>query len=284
MTPVASAHRARRDYAGRMWSRLAAPLVLVSIVAALAGAAAGAGSAAARWTPAPTTAPWQWQLQGSVDTTVSARVYEVDGFDVPASVVAALHAQGRRVICYLDAGSWEAFRPDARDFPASVLGRRYEGYPNERWLDIRRIDALAPILERRFALCAKKGFDAVEADNVDGFDVPAPGTGFPLTAADQLRFNRWVARRVHARGMAVALKNDGAQAARLVGDFDMAVVESCFQYRECGAYRVFPKAGKAVFATEYAIEPARFCAKARTYRFSAIRKDESLRARPWRPC
>ena len=36
-------------------------------------------------------------------------------------------------------------------------------------------------------------------------------TGFPLSGADQLRFNRWVAREVHRRGMAVALKNDPDQ-------------------------------------------------------------------------
>jgi hypothetical protein len=54
---------------------------------------------------------------------------------------------GRRVICYLDVGSWENYRPDASQFPISVRGRRYEGFPNERWLDIRdqlRLNELAP--------------------------------------------------------------------------------------------------------------------------------------------
>jgi hypothetical protein len=241
-------------------------------------------AAASLWLPAPTTAPWQWQLQGKVDTSVPAGVYELDGFDVSKATVDALHAKGRKVICYIDVGSWEDWRPDARAFPKSLLGRVYEGYESERWLDIRRIDKLAPILEKRFRMCADKGFDAVEADNVNGYDVPRPGTGFPLTATDQLRFNRWVARRVHALGMSVALKNDGPQAAQLVGDFDMAVVESCFQYSECGDYRAFVRAGKAVFATEYELEPKQFCSKARKYRFSAIRKDDDLRAKPWRPC
>ena len=100
----------------------------------------------------------------------------------------------------------------ARSFPPSVRGRRYEGFPDERWLDIRRYRSFAKPLERRFALCARKGFDAVEPDNLAGFE---NRTGFPLSAADQLRFNRWVARRVHARGMAVALKNDPGQAEEM---------------------------------------------------------------------
>ncbi len=241
----------------RLWpAALTAIAILIGMAPGSAAAALPEGPAAqdlpGRWLPAPTIVPWQWQLQGKIDTSVPADVYELDGFDVPAEVVDTLHADGRKVICYLSAGSWEDWRPDAEDFPREVLGKRYEGYPSERWLDIRKVDKLAPILEKRFAMCAEKGFDAVEADNVNGWDVR---TGFPLTRADQLRFNRWVAQRVHEHGMSVALKNDGPQAKQLVGDFDMAVVESCLRYRECGDYRAFITAGKAVFAAEYEIEP-----------------------------
>ena len=45
-------------------------------------------------------------------------MYDVDLFDTPVSVVASLHARGRKVICYMSAGSWEDFRPDATRFPA----------------------------------------------------------------------------------------------------------------------------------------------------------------------
>jgi hypothetical protein len=229
----------------------------------------------------PTTAPWQWQLQGRVDTSVDASVYDVDGFETPASTVRRLHRQGRRAICYLDVGSWESYRPDAKRFPRAVIGRRYEGFPDERWLDIGRYPRFARILERRFALCARKGFDAVEPDNLAGFE---NRTGFPLTAAQQLRFNRWVARRVHALGMAVALKNDGTQVRQLVGAFDFAIVEQCFQYRECGLYRPFIEHGKAVYEAEYELAPDRYCDRARALGFSAIGKSYDLFARPWRPC
>ena len=130
-------------------------------------------------------------------------------------------------------------------------------------------------------MCERKGFDAVEPDNVNGY---TNDTGFPLTAADQLRFNRWVARQVHRRRMSVALKNDPEQAAKLVSRFDFAVVEQCFQYRECGRFSPFIEAGKAVFEAEYEIEPSSYCDRAKALRFSAIRKSYDLLARPWRPC
>jgi len=233
------------------------------------------------WQAAPTTAPWQWQLQGRIDTSVPACVFDVDGFETPRATVAALHSSGRVAICYLDVGSWESYRPDAKRFPRSVLGRRYEGFPDERWLDIAHFHRFAPILARRFRLCARKGFDAVEPDNLAGFE---NRTGFPLTATEQLRFNRWVAARVHALGMAVALKNDPRQVGALLGRFDFAIVEQCFQYEECGSYEPFVSAGKAVFEAEYELEPSDYCSAASSLGFSAIGKSYDLFAQPWRPC
>jgi hypothetical protein len=233
------------------------------------------------WKATPTTAPWQWQLQGRIDTSVPACFYDVDGFEIPRATVTALHRGGRVAICYLDVGSWESYRPDADRFPRSVIGNRYEGFPDERWLDIRRFHSFTGPLKRRFDICARKGFDAVEPDNLAGWENK---TGFSISRADQLRFNRWVARQVHARGMAVALKNDGGQASELVGDFDFAIVEQCFQYHECGLYRTFVQHGKAVFEAEYELEPSRYCDTARALDFSAIRKSYDLFARPWRPC
>ena len=237
--------------------------------------------ASARWQPVPTTAPWQWQLQGKIDSGVAAPVYDVDGFETPSKVVRQLHRLGRHVICYLDVGSWESYRPDAHSFPPAVIGGRYEGFPDERWLDVRRFHLFADALEHRFDICARKGFDAVEPDNVAGWENE---TGFPIGAAAQLRFNRWVARQVHERGMAIALKNDPRQVKQLLGVFDFAIVEECFQYHECGLYEPFVKAGKAVFEAEYELEPGDYCATATSLGFSAIRKSYDLFAQPWRSC
>jgi hypothetical protein len=236
-----------------------------------------------RWRPAPTTQPWQWQLQGRIQTRVGACVYDVDGFETPKSTVAALHREHVKVICYLDVGSWESWRPDRGEFPRSVIGRRYAGFPNERWLDIAHFHRFERPLKQRFSMCARKGFDAVEPDNLAGWE-RENHTGFKITRADQLRFNRWVARQVHKRGMAVALKNDGRQATQLEPDFDFAIVEQCFQYHECGYYRTFVSHHKAVFEAEYEQQPREYCKTALALDFSAIHKSYELFARPWRPC
>ena len=233
------------------------------------------GSAQARWHPRPTTSPWQWQLSGRLDLSVRAHVYDVDGLTTPRRTVRRLHRRHRRAICYVSVGSYEPFRTDASRFPPEVIGRPLEGFPDERWLDIRPIDLLAPILRYRLDICHRKRFDAVEPDNVDGY---ANRTGFPLTAGDQLRFNRWVAREAHRRGLAVGLKNDPDQVRRLVRSFDFAVVEQCFQYRECRAFSPFVRTDKAVFEAEYRLPRRRFCPSARRLGFSVIFKRVSLGA------
>ena len=230
---------------------------------------------APHWQPTPGTS-WQWQLSGTVDTGVDAAVYDIDGFDTSAATVAALHAKGRKVICYVNAGAYEDFRPDRSAYPAALLGSG-NGWQGERWLDIRRLDVLRPILGKRFDLCRSKGFDAVEPDNVDGYQ---NDSGFPLTPADQLAFNRMVAGLAHARGLGVGLKNDLDQVPQLVGDFDFAVNEQCAEYRECDALTPFVERGKAVFEAEYNLPTAAFCPQARRLGFSALRKHLDLDA--WR--
>jgi hypothetical protein len=228
-----------------------------------------------RWTPARLTT-WQWQLTGlPVDETVDAAMYDIDLFDTAASVVTGLHARGRKVVCYMSAGSWEDWRPDAARFPPSVRGAPLTGWPGERWLDIRRLDMLGPLMEARMDLCKQKGFDAIEPDNVDGY---ANRSGFPLTAADQLRYNTWLSAAAHARGLSIGLKNDLDQVESLVTHFDWALVEQCFEYDECHLLAPFTKAGKAVFAVEYSLPTAEFCGRARALGFNAMRKNLKLDA------
>ena len=132
----------------------------------------------------PTTAAWQWELQGKFELTPGASVYEIDGFEYPASDVKAIHGSGAKAICYLDVGSWEEYRPDASKFPKSSLGAVYEGYPEERWLDIAHYKKFAPIIEKRIAMCARKGFDAVEPDNITaGKTRPASRSPAPTSSA-----------------------------------------------------------------------------------------------------
>ena len=169
-----------------------------------------------------------------------------------------MHTKGIKAVCYLSAGSWERFRPDASAFPKAVLGKS-NGWPGERWLDIRKVKVLAPIMRARVRMCARKGFDAVEFDNVDGFQ---NATGFPLSGADQLRYDVLLANAAHERGMSALLKNDLDQIPKLLPYFDAALNEQCFQYHECDALRRFVRASKPVFNVEYKLAASAFCPKA----------------------
>lgn len=239
------------------------------------GAPGTARPAARRWLPRPGAA-WQWQLSGTVDTSVDVPVYDIDGFENSAAVVRTLHAAGRKVICYVNVGAWESFRPDAKDFPVALLGKG-NGWDGERWLDVRAVDRLRPLMAARFDMCRAKGFDAVEPDNVDGY---ANATGFPLTAARQLAYNRMIAGLAHDRGLAVGLKNDLDQIPSLVGDFDFSVDEQCAQYGECDLLTPFIAARKPVFHVEYDLTTDRFCARTRKLGFSSMAKHLDLGA--WR--
>jgi len=180
------------------------------------------------------------------------------------------------VICYLSAGSYENWRPDAASFPASVLGKS-NGWPGEKWLDVRRLDVLGPIMEHRLDLAVAKGCDGVEPDNVDGY---ANATGFPISRADQIAYNTFLADQAHQRGLSIGLKNAVDLVPQLVGSFDWALDEQCFQYSECQALTPFIDAGKAVFGVEYNLAPSQFCPQANAMGFSWLKKKESLGA--WR--
>lgn len=237
----------------------------------------GAPPTPALWRPIPGVR-WQWQLSGTVDTTVAADVFDIDLFESTAAAIASLKAAGKRVICYFSAGSREDWRPDAAAFPASVIGKPLDGWPGEAWLDVRAA-AVRSVMSARLDLAKSKGCDAVEPDNVDGY---SNASGFPLTANDQLDFNRFLAAGAHARGMSVALKNDLDQAAALVGDFDFALNEECFKYDECGLLSPFTKAGKAVLQVEYgdAALATSVCPKAKALGFDTLVKKLALDA--WR--
>lgn len=226
------------------------------------------------WIPTPGTS-WQWQLTGEIDTSFDVQMYDLDLFDAPGNTIEDLHADGRIVICYFSAGSWEEWRPDAGLFPDSVKGNDLEGWPGEKWLDIRQLDVLRPLMEARLDLALQKGCDGVEPDNVDGF---TNETGFPLTYKHQLAYNTWVANQAHARGLSVGLKNDLEQIPDLLPYFDWALNEQCFQYEECESLIAFIQAGRAVFGVEYELPPADFCPQANALNFDFLKKHLQLDA------
>ena len=227
------------------------------------------------WRPALDTS-WQWQLNGlPIDRSFDVDMYDIDLFDTDGSLVATLQGEGRKVVCYVNAGGWEDWRPDASLFPDELIGANLDEWEGERWLDIRRLDLLAPIMEARIDLCEAKGFDGIEPDNVDGY---LNDTGFPLTYEDQLRYNIWWADAAHRRGLSIGLKNDMDQVPDLLAHFDWALNEQCFEYDECETLLPFVEAGKAVFNVEYELEAEAFCERAVAFGFNSLRKNLELDA------
>ena len=254
---------------------------LVLAVVAL-GVLAGAGNASAEtgWWKLPQHLTWYWQLTGNVEDNEPVAVYDIDGFENSAAEVATLHSEGKRVICYIDVGTAEKFRPDYDEFPKSVLGRS-NGWPGERWLDIRQLSVLEPIMTARFRMCSEKGFDAVEPDNIEGY---ANKSGFPLTAAEQLTYNEWVANEVHSLGMAVLQKNDGEQTPELLPYFDGALTEQCNQYKECADFEPYLAAGEPVLNAEYRLPTSKFCAADEAAGIMGARYNLALNGKRFEPC
>ncbi len=233
---------------------------------------------------------WDWYLDKVlVPPYRDVDMYDVDYEYTSADTVGDLKRRpGRKVVCYISAGTWEAKRPDAKFYPERVLGTTNEDWPDEleRWVDVADVQkpdsALAGILRARLDTCAQKGFDGVEFDNVDVYQKNAKGEPRAgtfkdgdgreraLTAWDQLYFNIWLANEAHTRGLSAGLKNDGAQIPQLVDYFDWALNEGCYEEPERHSrrhhcltkdnvkleegkygYDMFTKRGKAVFGVTY---------------------------------
>jgi len=193
-------------------------------------------------------------------------VYDIDLESNSAATVSALHARGKKVICYIDVGVYETYRTDAykfRSISPRIWGNADSGWDGSYWLDIRRIAALAPIMKARIQACKNKGFDAVEPDEMTGY---SNDPGFPLTYAHQLAYNKAVAGWAHAIGISVGMKGDLEQAHELAPYFDWFLVEECYQYSECTSVensgpgadgktypgvQSFTRLNKAVWIAEY---------------------------------
>ena len=271
----------------------------------------GSATAAHTWTVIPTPEPtpcpdcyrpavgstWQWQLQpdqgDSIDTSIVADMYEIDGFHNDAATVATLKSlpgtsvPQRGVTCYWSAGTLENWRPDATQFDPMLLGNPYFGFENERWIDIRQISALAPLLEARMDLCQKKGFDAIEFDNMDVW-YKDNRTGLNITQADAVAFVLYLAREAHERGLSMALKSVVEIVPQVRHHVDFSVVEECFANHECTrssrntdgsyGYDMMIEIGKPVFVAEYRRynTAKNVCARSNRLGFSTVYKRPTL--------
>lgn len=251
-------------------------------------------------TPAPTPTPtpgswwkpaadksisWHWVIGNTpAKPFKQVQVYDIDGFDNSAATVKDMHSQGIKVICYIDVGTYEPGRTDGSLIPSSAIGKGVSGWPGEKWLNIADINGLKPMVVSRMKMCADKGFDAIEPDNIDGY---TNNTGFPLTAGDQLAYNKFLAETAHSLGLSIGLKNDVDQLSQLAPYFDWALNEECNKYKECGGYSAFTKLNKAVFNAEYTSDgqtTAKFCAADAAAHINGVLFDLDLTGKTYQPC
>ena len=266
------------------------------------------------WAPPPNT-PWQWEINHPIDVNNASDMgltdadgvtlnspaplmYDIDGFDNGQdpncnikdsagrcvqgqnNAVQQLHDMGKKVVCYIDTGVYESYRPDAYKFPRSVIGSVDAGWNGSYWLDIRQTSVLFPIMQARIKMCKDKGFDSIEPDEMVDY---SNRSGFKLTYQDQLTYNRGIAAIAHSYGISIALKDDPEQAADLVDDFDWMLDEQCYQYDECALLTPFSDREKAVFDVEYNVPNSSFCADANARKIVAMRMPLNLDGGRW-PC
>jgi hypothetical protein len=118
------------------------------------------------WQPAAGTT-WQCVLDQPVGSlTLPVQVYDFDLFDTPQSSIDTLHAAGKQVICYFSGGTYEPSRPDSDTIlsDSAAVGAALDGWPDEKWLDIRT-DFIVNIMKARIDTAASKGCDGVDPDN-----------------------------------------------------------------------------------------------------------------------
>lgn len=219
---------------------------------------------------------WDWQLAEPFEFTSAPHVLDLDPDNHSPAELRALKSAGHELICYVSVGTVEDYRDDKDAFDPAVVGRRYEEWPDELFLDIRQLDVLLPIMRARFQRCADLGFEAIEPDNQDVHDNES---GFDVSAEDTVRYLLALAEIAHGMGLTIGQKNIPELTGQLVDELDFVIAEDCFADQWCAALSPYVAAGKPVYAAEYTdtgVDFAGACAWGQTAGMSFILKDRDL--------
>lgn len=211
------------------------------------------GSTGEIWQP-DVGAKWQIVLLKPVEVdsdnpilTPDVDVWDIDMYTNSKDTISAIKKLGKKVICYFSAGSYEDFRPDSDQFDSGDIGAELDGWPGEYWLNISS-PTVRSIMSKRIEYAKNKGCDAIDPDNVDGYQNE---NGLGLTANDSIDFMRFIASEAAELGMASGLKNAGDIITDLLDVVQFSVNEQCVEYSECGTFAQFIKSDKPVFQIEY---------------------------------
>ncbi|KAG8164935.1 hypothetical protein KVR01_005210 [Diaporthe batatas] len=226
------------------------------------GEPTGPGNGTFATPPSNLTLDSQWQIvlsetlsvddNGQVSPTNTSNpkvsVYDIDMFlHQNLTVVRDLQELNMTVICYFSAGSYEPNRPDSWRFQDDDRGKELDGWPGEYWL---RLDSqnVREIMRDRIAIAADMGCNAIDPDNVDGYD---NDNGLDLSEEDSINFMRFLAKEAADKGMITGLKNAAAIINGVIDVVHFSVNEQCVQYNECADFSAFPDNDKPVFNIEY---------------------------------
>lgn len=215
---------------------------------------------------------WQIQFNGELKDIATAKVFDLDLFSIDEALIKRLHKQGKKVICYFSAGTMENWRPDKFLLEKKLQGKPMKDWEGENWLDIRSTE-VRNLMSKRLDLAREKGCDAVDPDNVDEY---THESGFPLTAQDQLDYNKYLAKEAHKRKMLIGLKNDLNQVTDLVEDFDFAINESCADFNECELLKPFILKNKPVLTISYQGKSDKLCKEAKKMHLDLVFKNKKL--------
>ncbi|PNH40995.1 hypothetical protein VD0004_g6062 [Verticillium dahliae] len=219
------------------------------------GGGTGGGNSTSReslWQP-EAGASWQIvlikpiEVPASGDVTPDVDAFDIDLFDNSDETFSRLREAGKKVICYFSAGSWEDWRDDKDDFGDDNLGKELDGWPGEKWVDVAS-DGVRNVMKKRIQLAANRGCDAIDPDNVDGFQ---NDNGLGLTKEDAVDFVKFLSETALQYNMSTGLKNAGSIIPDVLEDVHFSVNEQCVQFSECETFAPFIKDNKPVFHIEY---------------------------------
>ena len=217
----------------------------------------------------PVNGQFDYQIGGAYKPDRSVAIVDRDRTAKPAP--------GVYNICYINAFQtqaesdrwWRAHHPKLLLRKANGQAVEDPGWPGEFVLDVgtaHKRTALGRIVGRWIDGCARKGFQAIEPDNLDSYS----RSQHLLTLRDDLRFAKLLVSRAHADGLAIAQKNTAElhRRGRSKAGFDFAIAEECQVYSECSAYtKVY---GRHVIEVEYTDNGRRYYRKACAARGDAI--------------
>lgn len=225
----------------RLSTTLITILPLLSACMSNAGSGSGPGANGGSQT-------WDWQLSETVDLSGNVDVIDLDPDNVTQAQIDDLVARGILTIAYVSVGTLEDYRDDVGDFPAQVVGKVYDDWPDEKFLDIRDIATLSPLMQARFQKAKDLGFAAIEPDNMDVYQ---NDSGFTISAAETVTYVLHLADMAHGMGMQIGQKNVPELTPDLYQSMDFMIAEACFDDGWCNDTLLYIQAGKPVFDVEY---------------------------------